>query len=413
MTAPIILRNFALLDTQAGALRAGYQLLVRDGIIARLEKGLVEEAGARVVDLGGRTLMPGLIDCHVHLHSTVLPPAPLFLPSMIHARAIVRMRDLLDWGFTTVRDAGGADYGHKQSVEEGVVPGPRLFVSGRAISQTGGHGDPRSPADQREPCACIHIIAGIGRIADGVPEVRRAVRDEIRLGADQIKLMAGGGVGSMADPLENDQYSTEEIEAVVDEARRARTYVMAHVYTAQGIARCVEAGVRTIEHGSFLDEDAAAAMAKAGAYLSPNLIIYEIIAGDGAKFGWPAVSIEKAKEVLRAGGRALEIAKRAGVKMSFSTDLSKTPAAASDEFMIRARYQSPAEIIYSATVVGAEIVRLPGKIGVVAEGAFADLLAIDGDPLSDIGYLTGQGRHMALIMKGGRIVKDRVTHEPH
>jgi imidazolonepropionase-like amidohydrolase len=410
MTEPgnnsVLLTNFALLDTEAGVLRSGYQALIEGKLIARLERGAINAPGVRTADLGGRTLMPGMIDCHVHLHSTTLPPAPIVLPSLITARMGVRLRDMLMRGFTTVRDAAGADVGHRQAVEQGLFLGPRLFVSGRAISQTGGHGDPRSPADQREPCSCIHLVAGIGRIADGVTEVRKAVRDEIRLGADQIKVMAAGGVGTVTGGIDYLQYSREELEAIVDEAVRAGTYVMSHVYTSAGIRRCVEAGIRTIEHGSFLDEETAALMAARGAFLSPNLVIYDIIANRGLQHGWAPASVLKAKEVLESGSRAMQIAKRAGVKMSFGTDLSKTPEAMCDEIIARAAFQEPADIIRSLTAVGAEVVRMAGRIGVVGEGAIADLLVVDGDPLSDIRLLTGDGFHFPVILKEGAAVKD-------
>ena len=232
------------------------------------------------------------------------------------------------------------------------------------------------------------------------------MRDEIRLGADQIKVMAGGGVASMSDPVDQLQYSMEELEAVVDEAVRSHKYVMAHVYTNEGIRRCIQAGVRTIEHGAFLDEATAALMAEQGTYLSPNLMTTRIIANEGLALGYPAISVEKAKEVLEFGTKALAIANRAGVKMSFSTDLSKAPERMADELVIRTEVLPTHEIIRSATVIGAEVVRMPGKIGVLQAGAFADLISVDGDPFADIRLLTGQGKHMALIMKEGQIFKN-------
>lgn len=405
----MLLTNFALLDVADGVLKSGYQCLIEDGLIRRLEAGRIDAADAEVVDLGGRTLMPGLIDCHVHLYRTLLPPAPVMLPSLITALAGQVLNGMLMSGFTTVRDAGGADFGHKRAVELGYFTGPRLFVAGRAISQTGGHGDPRSPADTREPCACVHLTAGVGRIADGVPEVRRAVRDEIRLGADQIKIMAGGGVSSQSDPIDSLQYSDEELAAAVDEAARANIYVMAHVYTARGIRRCIEAGVRTIEHGNFLDEETARMMVARGVYLSPNLVCYRVLAEQASALGYPAGTQEKAREVLAVGTRGLAIAHRAGVKASFGTDMSRTPHLMGDEFLVRAEILPAADNIRGATLIGAEVVRMPGKIGVVAEGAHADLLVVDGDPLADISLLTGQGRHMAAIMQGGRFVKNTLA----
>lgn len=407
---PLILANCTVLDTVAGALRSGYDLLIEGGVIRKLEHGRIQAQDARWVDLRGRTLMPGLIDCHVHIIRTLLPPAPVMLPSLLTAHAADTLRGMLLRGFTTVRDAGGADLGHKQAVEMGLFTGPRLFVSGRAISQTGGHGDYRSPADLNDPCACVGLSPGVGRIADGVPEVRRAVRDEIRLGADQIKVMGGGGVSSQSDPIDMIQYSMEELEAVVDEATRAHKYVLAHVYTSPAIRRCVEAGVRTIEHGNFLDEETARLMVERGAYLSANLYCYRMLVERAVQLGYPASTVVKAQEVLEVGTRGLEIAARAGVKISFGTDMSRTPELQCEEFILRAEVQKPADIIRSATVIGAEVVRMAGKLGVVAEGAFADLLAIDGDPLEDISLLAEQGRHMPLIVKQGQIVKDALAH---
>lgn len=401
----LILKNFDLLDVKAGSLLTGYQLLVKDPVISQLKKGQIASPAAEVIDLGGRVLMPGLIDSHIHLNRNNHPPAPVMLPSLDTAYASETLRGMLMRGFTTVRDAAGADFGHKQAVELGLFVGPRLFVAGRALSQTGGHGDPRSPADTGVPCPCSPLGSGISRIADGEVEVRRAVRDEIRLGADQIKIFAGGGVSTLTDPIDQEQYSFAELEAAVDEAGRAHRYVMAHVYTAAGIRRCIEAGVRTIEHGSFLDESTARMMVEAGAYLSPNLLIYHIIANEGKALGYADVIVSKAREVLAVGSKAIDIARRVGLKMSYSTDLSKVPERQDEEFIVRSEILPNDEIIRSATLVGAEIVRMEGRIGVIAENAYADLIAVDGNPLEDIRLLTGQGRHLSLIMKEGKIFK--------
>lgn len=404
----ILFRNFALLDVVAGALKSGHEVLVNDDVIAEVSDGRIDAPSARVVDLGGRVLMPGLIDCHVHIHPLILPTTPTMLPSLINAHAMVTLEGMLMRGFTTVRDAGGADAGHRQAVERGLVKGPRLFVAGRAISQTGGHGDPRTSSNQFEPCPCASYLPGfgLGRLADGVPEVRKAVRDELRQGADQIKLMAGGGVTSQSDPIDQLQYADEEMAAVVDEATRSHTYVMAHVYTAEGIRRCIEHGVRTIEHGNLIDEATAKFAAEAGAYMVPNLICYDNLGKRGLELGYTADSMAKLSDVAEAAERSLDIADRAGLKLAYGTDISRSPELQSDEFLLRAAVQKPADIIRSATVIGAEVVRMPGKLGVVAAGASADLLAIDGDPLEDLSVLTGDGKDMAMIMKQGVFVKD-------
>ena len=401
-----VLRNLALLDPIAGRLDSGYEVLTEGQTILEVSKGGIRAGDAEVVDLRGRTLMPGLIDLHQHILGETLPMYPRMLPSLLTARASRVMLGMLSRGFTTVRDAGGADYGHKRAVELDMFTGPRLFVCGRVISQTGGHGDSRSPADMREPPMCCVQFPGVGRIADGVPEVRKAVRDEIRMGADQIKLMAGGGIASQSDPIDSLQYSTEELDALVDEARRANTYVMAHVYTAQGVQRCVAAGVRTIEHGNLIDEETARMMARAGTYLVPTLTAYQAIKEDGPNLGFSEISMQKVDRILEAGARSLELAAAAGVKIGFGTDVPRCPERQSDEFLIRAQVLPAAEIIRSATVTAAEILRHEGKLGVIRPGAYADMIVVNGNPLEDLRLLAGQGENMPLIMAKGRVLKN-------
>lgn len=244
------------------------------------------------------------------------------------------------------------------------------------------------------------------RVVDGVDEMRRAVREELRRGADQIKLMLSGGTSSPADPLMGDQFADDEIATAVAEARRAGKYVMAHAYGAHAIARAAALGVRTVEHGNFLDEAAAEAMARAGAYLVPTLVVYKRAVQHAAEIGLSAFHLEKSREVLAVGPRSLAIAERAGVKIGFGTDLFRAPKEHQcEEFLIRAEVQKPLDILRSATVVGAEIVGLDGQVGRVAEGLAADLIALDGNPLEDLGLLQDQGAQMPLILKGGAVVK--------
>jgi imidazolonepropionase-like amidohydrolase len=242
-------------------------------------------------------------------------------------------------------------------------------------------------------------------VADGVDAVRRAAREELRRGATQLKIMASGGVASPSDPIWTVQYSHDEIAAVVDEARGRRTYVCAHAYTPAAIRRAVEAGVRSVEHGNLLDDPTAALIAERGAYLVPTLVTYEKIAELGARFGFPARSIEKVKDVIDHGLGSLEIAARHGVPIGFGTDLlGETHPFQAHELVIRARAMAPIDVLRSATVVNAALLERAGELGVVAPGALADLLVVDGNPLADLTLLDGQGERLALVMRGGEIV---------
>ncbi|WP_406857142.1 amidohydrolase family protein [Alsobacter sp. KACC 23698] len=405
------LTNLRLLDVREGASKPGFHVTIKGDRIVDVSDGPLDAGDGEIVDLQGRVLMPGLIDCHVHVNAVQLNLAPTRqLPaSLVTAGAARIMRGMLMRGFTTVRDAGGADRGLKLAVEQGLFAGPRLYISGRAISQTGGHGDFRPQIDQPDPGALDHLFDGIGRIADGVPEVRRAARDEIRLGADHIKIMASGGVASMADPIDFLQYSDEELDAFVDEARRARTYVMAHAYTADAIARCLRAGVRSIEHANLIDEETADLMVARGAYMVPTLVTYDALAREGRALGFSEVGLHKLQQVLDVGTKSLEIAKAAGVKMAYGTDLlGDLHRLQSDEFRIRSAVLSAADIIRSATQTGAELIGMAGQLGVIAPGAFADLLVVDGDPLEDLGLLQEQGRSLRAIIQGGKFVKNEL-----
>ncbi len=412
----IIFRNAAVLDAQAPHRREGCDVVVENGTIREVAERPVNLRGADVLDIGGRTLMPGLIDCHVHVVATMLNlGANAALPNaLVTLKSVHIMRAMLERGFTTVRDACGADHALALAVETGIVVGPRLFVAGRALSQTGGHGDLRGRFDERDQCLCCRRAGVLGRVADGVDGVRKAVREEIKAGANQIKVMASGGIASPTDPIAYLGYSTDELRAICQEASAAQTYVMAHAYTAAAIGRAVECGVRTIEHGNLVDADTARLMAAKGAYAVPTLVTYDMLAKHGPALGFPQESIDKIDDVRKAGLRSLELFKQAGVRMGFGTDLlGELHEHQSSEFRIRAEVLTPHEVICAATLVAAEILNMPGRLGIVAPGAIADLLVVDGDPLADLGVLEGQGSRLAAIMKAGIFVKNRLATSSH
>jgi imidazolonepropionase-like amidohydrolase len=396
------------LDPRKDELQDGVSVLVEDGMVREVSDRPISSASATRIDLRGRTLMPGLIDCHIHVVLTevnlrLLADVPL---TLLAAKGSVAMRAMLHRGFTTLRDTGGADWGIKAAVEQGLFEGPRLFIAGQPLSQTGGHADHRLRTQDRSFCACCSGLSWTARVADGLPEVIKATRDELRKGADHIKIMVSGGVASQADPLESLQYRVDEIEAAVDEATRWGTYVCAHAYSALAIERAVTAGVRTIEHGNLIDSPTARLMAARGAYLVPTLVAYDALKRRGPDYGLSSYSLAKNELVLDAGLRSLETARGAGVKIGFGSDLlGQLQNDHCNEFVIRREAMSAPEIIRSATLVNAEIVRQEGRIGELVAGAHADLLVVDGDPYRDISVLLGDGRNMPAIMLGGRFVK--------
>lgn len=396
------------LDPRQDELRDGVEVLVENGLIKEVADKPIQAQSATRIDLRGRTLMPGLIDAHIHLVLTevnlqLLADVPL---TLLAAKGSVAMRAMLMRGFTTLRDTGGADWGLKAAVEQGMFEGPRLFISGQPISQTGGHGDFRKRTQIGFGCPCCAGISWVSRVADGVPDVIRATRDELRKGADQIKIMASGGVASQLDPLESLQFRVDEIEAVVQEAQRWGTYVCAHAYSAEAITRAVTAGVRTIEHGNLIDQAAAKLMAERGAFIVPTLVAYNSMRKRGADFGMSGYSLAKNELVLEAGLRSLEICREAGVQIGFGTDLlGQLQNDQCNEFHIRAEAVGAAEVIRSATLVNARIIRQEGKLGELVPGAHADLLVVDGDPYRDLSVFLGEGGRIPAIMLGGRFVK--------
>src|SRR6266566_6019071 len=345
-------KNFEMLDPEAGELRGGHELVVEGDTIREVSAEPIKLAKASIIDCGGRTLMPGLIDSHVHvvLSEVVIRNMESVPLTLMTARAGDLMRRMLDRGFTSVRDTGGADWGLKEATDKWLLPGPRLFIAGRAIGPTGGHSDGRRRTDLGARCQCCNALSFAMGIADGVSEVRRAVREEMRQGCDQVKIMMSGGVASPYDPLDSLQFSVGEVEAAVQEARAFGRYVCAHAYTPQAITRAANAGVRTIEHGNLIDDASAKLMAEKGMFLVANLVTYYAMKDRAAKFGMTAESLEKNEIVLEGGLRSLEICKRHGVPVAYGSDLlGELHWDQSREFTLRREVVAPIEIIRSAT----------------------------------------------------------------
>jgi len=406
--AAVVFANCAVLDGTIKERREDYHVLVEGNRIREISDRPLRSAAAETIDLKSRTLMPGLIDAHVHVLAVDaalarLSERPVTLLTLQAAKVLEAM---LQRGFTTIRDAAGADGGLAEAVEDGLVHGPRIFPSGMALSQTGGHGDTRPRTQPVDTCACCAGGLAMSRIADGVAECRRAARDELRKGATQIKIVASGGVASPYDPILNLQYSEEEVRAIVEEAQAWHTYVMAHAYSPEAIRRSIDFGVRSIEHANLIDGATAEHVAGADAFVVPTLVTYDALYRFGRELGFPEVSMAKLTEVREAGLGSLEILQKAGVKIGFGTDLlGPMHRYQSHEFMIRAEVMSPFDIIRSATNVNAKLLNRAGELGVVTPGARADLIVVDGDPLADLSLLDGQGEHLTHIMKDGVFYK--------
>ncbi|MBS0221687.1 MAG: amidohydrolase family protein [Proteobacteria bacterium] len=404
-----LFKNLRLLDPHWDEARESYEVLVEGDTIKEVSDKAIKSSAATAVDCGKRTLMPGLIDCHVHTHHSEvyinrMEAVPL---TLMMARSAGRLKRMLDRGFTTVRDAGGADWGTKTAIESGLIPGPRLFISCRSIGPTGGHNDRNRRTDIGPPCLCCNGMVFIRCIADGPDGVRKAAREQMRQGADQVKLMVSGGVASPYDPLESLQFTVEEISAAVEEAHAFGRYVLTHAYTPEAITRAVTCGVRTIEHGNLVDAPTAKLMAGKGVYMVPNLVTYEAMKRRAREFGMPDEMLAKNDEVLKYGYAELEHCRMAGVKMAYGTDLlGALEDEQTGEFRIRGEVMPAIDVIRSATLIGAEVVRQEGKLGTIRPGAHADLLVVDGDPLKDLGLFKDGGVHLPAIMKAGKFHKN-------
>lgn len=416
----VLFENVKIFDGTSGQLSGASNVLVHGSVIEKIDTGKITAEGARIIDGGGRTLMPGLIDAHWHSMFVGVPiMAALTADSgYLNIVAGVEAEKALMRGFTTVRDMGGAAFGLKRAIDQGVVPGPRIFPSGAMISVTGGHGDFRMMSDLPrtlgEP-GSRHDMAGDSAIADSPDEVRLRVREQLMQGATQIKLTAGGGVSSPHSPLDIVTFTESELRAAVGAANDRGTYVTVHAYTPESIQRAIQAGVQCIEHGSLMDEASAKMMAEKGIWLSTQPFPDEL----ANAFPQGSEEWQKAQEVFAGTDQTYRFAKQYKLKTAFGTDILFSSQLAEQQGRILAsltRWYTPAETLIMATSTNAQLLDLsgkrnpyPGELGVVKQGALADLLLVDGNPLENIDLIGDPGKNFLVIMKDGMIYKDRLA----
>jgi imidazolonepropionase-like amidohydrolase len=415
-----LFQNVRIFDGKSAALSAPSSVLVRGGTIERISANpAATEAGAgvRVIDGNGRVLMPGLIDAHWHAFLAATSPMVIMTadPGYLNILAARQAEATLMRGFTTIRDMGGPVFGLKRAIDEGIAIGPRIYPSGAMISQTSGHGDfraryeiPRSPGGPLSQSE----VAGIAAIADSPDEVRLRAREQLRQGASQIKLMGGGGVSSPHNPIESIQFTEAELHAAVEAAENWGTYVAVHAYTPAAIRQAIAAGVKCIEHGHLIDEPTAKLLADKGIWWSLQPLTYD--ADVFARMS--PVSQKKALEVFAGTENAYKLAKKYKIKTAWGADILGDAGAASRQgqyLAMMVRWYTPAEALKMATADNGELMALsgfinpyPGKLGVVEEGALADLLLVDGNPLEDINLVANPDKNFVVIMKDGRIYKN-------
>ena len=409
----LLIDNVRPFDSRRGVLGPPSRIVVEGARIVEVTAEMRQVDGAHRIDGGGRVALPGLIDAHVHVTAFMhdLTGQALKPPSLIVAESSRILRGMLMRGFTTVRDAAGADFGLQEAVAKGLFEGPRLFIAGFPVSQTGGHADmrPKGVRNREMFCTCAGLGL-IGAIADGVGEVRRAVREQVRNGANQIKIMAGGGISSPSDPLEGTQFSLEELRAACEEAEAANLYAMAHAYSPRAVTRAVQAGVRSIEHGNLIDAATARVMKTEGAFLVPTLSTYAALADEGERLGWSAEMLGKLATVSARGIESVQLAVSEGVPVVFGTDLlGHMHDRQSGEFDLRLPAMPPAQMLQSATCTAARLLREEGHLGELVAGAWADVLLVDGDPTRELSMLTKPDEGIRVIVQAGRVAKNLLS----
>jgi imidazolonepropionase-like amidohydrolase len=408
-----LFKNANLVLAGSASRQSPFDVLVKGKRIHSVSTLPIEPEDATVIDVAGHTLMPGLIDAHAHITGLSLSPKNIsYTASEIASACANYLRNSLMDGFTTIREAGGADHSIARLLAEGSIIGPRLFYSGKALTQTGGGADFRTPDELTEPCGHVGPFSVMSVLADGVDAVRKAAREELRKGASQIKLFASGGVVFPSEAHSTlYEYSEPELRAIVEEAQSRGTYVMAHVYTDEGIRRCLKAGVRSIEHGNFASEETIAMMPEYGAYLDPTFIslVQRIESAGGT--GLSQSIVTNLEQTVSRGKEVYGWARRYGVPIAFGTDLwgPEAQEAQLREFEIRAEFDSAANIIRSATLVNAALLMHEDKLGAIAAGAYADLLIVDGDPLTDVRVMLDPEKNLKFIMKEGVVYKNELN----
>jgi imidazolonepropionase-like amidohydrolase len=406
----LLFKNARIFDGTHGDCAEGQWLRVADGLVQEISSTPLAAGEAQLIDVAGRTLMPGLIDAHVHAFASDVAVARIEAQGEAYrtAHAARMLGHALDCGFTTVRDIGGGNYSLYKAVADGLLRAPHFLYAGKILSMTGGHGDMRQ-IDERPryapACACIEANT-FSVMADGVDECLKQAREQLRQGAHCIKLMGSGGVASPTDPIWMNQYREDEIRAIVGECTERRSYASAHCHPASAVRRCVEFGVRAIEHGTLIDAETAAFVAARGAFIVPTMVVIHALVELGRELGFPPQSQAKAEVAAKQAISGLDLMRSAGVKVVFGTDLlGSTYTQQCREFSLRSQVFTPLEILRQATSTAAEMMLLDGRIGCVAPGARADLLVVDGDPLADIGLLAADGRHLRTIVRGGELIK--------
>ncbi|KAH8653176.1 amidohydrolase [Tricladium varicosporioides] len=413
---PYIFTNANIIDPVDGT--------VHEGMTVKLSKGVIEviqsstsapesSNGSVTIDLRGKYLCPGLFDCHVHI--IAVPGEQEWRDTKLvdtqtsaYRQAYV-CESMLQRGFTTVRDCGGATLALKRSIEDGLIQGPRLFIAGDFLSQSGGHGDTRGPHDRSDIVCCGGGSSNFpSKICDGVPECLRSARENIRTGSDFLKIMGGGGVCSPTDRIDNIQFTAEEVQAITTVAKHSKTYATSHAYTPESIQQALNNGVMGIEHGNLIDQETAELMASKGAYLTPTLVTYSAMAHKKHEGYMPIESMEKNTEVFMAGLRGLKIASDAGVNICFGSDLlGHLTASQSEEFSIRSQVLSPLDILQSATITPAKMMGQERFLGQIKPGFAADMLVLNANPLENIEVLANPEKHVLAVLKGGRVCVSR------